>query len=269
MPELAEVEFFRKEWDPGVGHVVTAVALHQGTRLFRSCAPVLLRENLPRARLIRSEAHGKRLLFRFRKDGEEAWSWLGLHLGMSGKLRCERDGHRAEKHDHLVLAQRGRALVFSDPRQFGRVEFAVGSETPAWWRNLPPPILSSRFTRERMELFLARHGRAPVKAMLLMQEGFPGLGNWMVDEISWRAQIDPARAAGSLSGAERKKLYRSIRMVCRIATTTIAIDFRDPPADWLFHQRWSKGGRCPRTGEALRYDQVAGRTTCWSPANQR
>ena len=37
------------------------------------------------------------------------------------------------KHDHLVLFQKQHALVFSDPRMFGRVHFSVGREAPAWW----------------------------------------------------------------------------------------------------------------------------------------
>ena len=39
---------------------------------------------------------------------------------------------------------------------------------------------------------------APVKAVLLMQERFPGIGNWMADEVLWRAAIHPRRAAGTL-----------------------------------------------------------------------
>ena len=38
-----------------------------------------------------------------------------------------------------------------------------------------------------MEEFLARHPKLPMKAVLLLQPGFPGVGNWMADEILWRA----------------------------------------------------------------------------------
>ena len=46
--------------------------------------------------------------------------------------------------------------------------------------------------------FLKRRAQAPIKAVLLMQERFPGIGNWMADEILWRAAIHPKQAAGSL-----------------------------------------------------------------------
>ncbi len=216
-----------------------------------------------------SEAHGKRLLFRFRRKQDGVLLWLGLHLGMTGKLRCLAKDHGPEKHDHLVLNQKERSLVFSDTRQFGRIDFAAGDETPLWWRGLPPPILSDHFTRERVEAFLERHRRTSIKGVLLMQDGFPGLGNWMVDEILWRSGIAPARPAGEMEVEERKRLFRVIRFVCRTALDTIGRDYRDPPSNWLFHRRWTKGEICPRTGELLRFDQIAGRTTCWSPGLQR
>ena len=46
---------------------------------------------------------------------------------------------------------------------------------------------------EKVADFLQRRARAPIKAVLLMQERFPGIGNWMADEILWRAAIHPAR----------------------------------------------------------------------------
>lgn len=263
MPELAEVEYFRKEWEPGCGGVVRGVALHETTRLFRRCDPGELGHWLPGATLVGSEAHGKRMLFRFKgHDGMRLW--LGLHLGMTGKLYAAEPERSAEKHEHLILHQEARSLVFADSRQFGRVEFARGEETPVWWRNLPPQILSDDFTRAHFDRFLERHPGPAIKAVLLMQKGFPGLGNWMVDEILFRAGVHPARPAGRLSRREGTRLWEEVRSVSRTAMNTVGKDFRDPPEDWLFHRRWKRGGICPRTGGTLQYETIAGRTTCWS-----
>jgi len=72
-----------------------------------------------------------------------------------------------------------------------------------------------------------------------------GIGNWMADEILWRAGIHPKQAAGSLEGAQIKALYHEIRWVCREALRIIGKDFSDPPDSWLFPHRWQKGGTCP------------------------
>jgi formamidopyrimidine-DNA glycosylase len=111
-----------------------------------------------------------------------------------------------------------------------------------------------------------------IKAVLLMQERFPGIGNWMADEILWRCRIRPSRRAGSLVQDERRRLYREIRAVVRASLKHIARPgdhWGEPPPNWLFHQRWADGGRCLKTGAPLVREKIAGRTTCWSPSWQK
>ncbi|MSU46799.1 MAG: Fpg/Nei family DNA glycosylase [Lacunisphaera sp.] len=272
MPELAEVEFFRKRWSAGHGAKVIAVRLHDDKKVFRGTSTALLKRKLTGARLLDSATSAKQLLFRFSSS-----HWLGVHLGMSGELRVETPGYAPAKHDHFVLVQRTRQLVFNDPRMFGRVLFSSGPKPPAWWTRIAPAILSKKFTVEAVAGFLKRRGRAPIKAVLLMQERFPGIGNWMADDVLWRAAIHPKRLAGSLTTAEVRTLHRECQKLCRLAFDTIAGQGRYLPPDlnhhipqsWLFWHRWEDGGRCPRTGQLLRRATAGGRTTCWSPARQR
>jgi formamidopyrimidine-DNA glycosylase len=264
MPELAEVEFYRKQWGRGLHRKVLSVQLRAAKKIFRGTDVAALCKTLRGATLQDSEAHGKQLLFRFSKDG-----WLGIHLGMTGKLRIEPAAAVALKHDHLVLRQSRLSLVLSDPRQFGRVLFHRGKTPPAWWRDRPAEILSRQFTLSMMEQFLSRHGRAPIKAVLLLQSGFPGIGNWMADEILWQSKIHPARPAGQLQPAETKKLRAKIQSISRAALRTVGKNDGDLPESWLFHHRWERGGHCPADGAALRRGQFGGRTTCWCPGCQR
>jgi formamidopyrimidine-DNA glycosylase len=272
MPELAEVEFFRKRWGAGHGSRVLAVLAHGRAKVFRGCAAALLRRQLTGTKLLRSETAAKQMLFRFSGGG-----WLGVHLGMSGELRVEPRDYAPQKHDHLVLRQRRRALVFTDPRMFGGVLISTGKTPPRWWTKIAPPILSASFTAEAVAAFLRRRARAPIKAVLLMQERFPGIGNWMADEVLWRAAIHPRRLAGSLTPAEVRTLHRECQKVCRLALDTIAGRgaYLPPnlnahiPKTWLFWHRWEDGGRCPRTGAKLIRAEIGGRTTCWSPARQK
>ncbi len=269
MPELAEVDYFRKQWNPGLKRPIEKVEVHGKKRIFRGIDLPQMVKALTGAKLERSEALGKQMLFVAKKRGTKNHAWLGLHLGMTGKLRIEPAEFRAGKHDHLVLRQAGHTLVFQDARLFGRVLFSEGSGAPKWWTKLPPDLLSSAFTVKDLETFLKRRARAPIKAVLLMQERFPGIGNWMADEILWRAAIHPKQASGSLGAAQTKTLYREIRWVCREAMRIIGQKWDDPPDSWLFNHRWQKGGTCPRTGAKLMHATIGGRTTCWSPARQK
>ncbi|MFO1499018.1 MAG: DNA-formamidopyrimidine glycosylase family protein [Verrucomicrobiota bacterium] len=258
MPELAEVEYYRQRWDCGLGHRITAVKLHPEKRIFRGTDVAGLQKILAGAILQESAAHGKQLVFRF-----SSHAWLGLHLGMTGKLSVAAPNLSPGKHDHLVLVQSDRSLVFTDSRQFGRVRFHHGDHPPAWWAELPPPINSRAFTRRVMTQFLAKHGRVTIKAALLLQRGFPGLGNWMADEMLWRARIDPRTKVARLSISQRDDLWKALRFVTRGAMKHVGRDFSDPPADWLFHQRWKRNGRCPIHKKPLQRQTVGGRTTAW------
>lgn len=273
MPELAEVEFFRRRWQQAAaGKSIRKVLLHERARIFRGADSAKIVRQLTGAKLTGSSAAAKQMLFRFRGG-----AWLGIHLGMSGELRAEPAAYSPGKHDHLVLETSGPQLVFSDPRMFGRVQFHVGPTPPAWWTAIAPAILSPKFTKTAVANFLRRRARAPIKAVLLMQERFPGVGNWMADEILWRAAIHPRRAAGSLKPVEINRLWRECRHVCRLALVTIAGQGRKLPPDlnvhipdsWLFNHRWQPGGRCPKTGQPLAHATIGGRTTCWSPARQK
>ena len=276
MPELAEVEFFRKQWDCGLGQKILAVRLHPRKRIFRGTNARELARQLTGQRFQGSRAQGKQMLFEFSGGNPETIgarenirSWLGLHLGMSGKLRMEPADFRPEKHDHLVLQQENQSLVFRDPRLFGRVRFHHGKELPAWWESRVPPIDSTDFNDVFVNGFLKRHARAPIKAVLLLQSGFAGIGNWMADEILWRAKIAPSKSAGSLSPTRRTRLLQETRYVARESLRIIGHDFADPPSDWFIHQKWKREGRCPRHGSVLRKEIIGGRTTAWCPRCQR
>jgi formamidopyrimidine-DNA glycosylase len=264
MPELAEVEFYRRQWDPGLGQKIMRVQLHGQKRIFRGSNPRALARELTGSRFLRSFAWGKQMLFEF-----SGGNWVGIHLGMTGKLSVESTAFRPEKHDHLVLHQARRSLIFRDARLFGRVRFHHGASAPEWWRAGGPDIASAAFDRKFFDEFLKRHGRAPIKAVLLLQRGFAGIGNWMADEILWRAKVAPPTAAGALTAAQRVRLFRETQFVASESLRIIGPAFADPPRDWLIHQKWKRAGVCPRHRTPLRKAMIGGRTTAWCPRCQK
>ncbi len=272
MPELAEVEYIRKRWNPGIGHFVTGVRLHPRARIFKTCDTAQLACLLTGARLDSSAAAAKQMLFRLTAaDPAGTPIWLGLHLGMTGELSTRPAGLPDTRAEHLILDQTtaAQSLVFADFRMFGRVQFHTGSDAPAWWTEIAPAVTSPVFTLAAVNDFLQRRARTPLKAALLMQERFPGIGNWMADEILWRAALHPARRCGELTPAEVKKLHRETVWVATQALAITGETFEDPPASWLFQHRWKDGGTCPRTKKPLERATIGGRTTCWSPARQK
>lgn len=267
MPELAEVEYYRKQWNPGLGHTVHKVLTHPNARIFRDAPAKAVRKALTGRTFSASHAHGKQMMFEFSEGG-----WLGLHLGMTGKLYPAAVDHKPEKSEHLALVLDDLQLVFSDYRMFGKLTIDVtdDGEAPDWWKELPPQILDRGFSKKRHEQFVRRFPKTPVKTLLLDQRGFPGIGNWMADEICWRIGIAPQTVSCNLTETQIDELWKATRKVSRDAIRVIGSDWSDPPQSWLFNHRWKDGGNCPRKdcrSELLRAD-LRGRTTCWCPRCQ-
>ncbi|MEM1222936.1 MAG: DNA-formamidopyrimidine glycosylase family protein [Verrucomicrobiota bacterium] len=264
MPELAEVEYYRKRWAGAEGSLVDSVEVNAKKRVYRDADPQALVRGLEGSTLGGSSTYGKQMSFAFGSQ-----HWLGVHLGMAGRLKSVAADYQKTKHDHLLIRlETGEALVFSDPRLFGKLLYHEG-KSPPWLENLSPEILSDEFTLGFMNTFLDRRARSPIKAVLLMQERFPGIGNWMADEILWRARIAPNTRSGMLDVAQRRELYKRIREVSGDAMRVIGTNWSRPPNSWLFNHRWKDGGFCPQTGEPLEREVIGGRTTCWSPSWQK
>jgi formamidopyrimidine-DNA glycosylase len=102
-----------------------------------------------------------------------------------------------------------------------------------------------------------------------MQSGFAGIGNWMADEILWRARIAPLKFAGALSAPERTRLFCETQFVASESLRIIGPAFDDLPRDWLIHQKWKRDGVCPRHRTPLHKKMIGGRTTAWCPRCQK
>lgn len=264
MPELAEVAYACSQWDRGIGKYIKSIHVHPSSRVFRDLNRENLIKSLTGRKLTSSFTHGKQMLFRFNSD-----LWLGLHLGMTGSLHFEKSFYQKHKHDALVLFQSKWTLIFRDPRQFGRIRFHQGMNPPNWWSDLPLSILDQKYNKNILVDALARHSKRPIKALLLDQRYFQGIGNWMADEILWRAHIHPALPCGKINEKTSNVLFSQIRFVAHGAMKSIGLHGGDPPKGWLFHVRWKDGGTCPKTNKSLVRGQIGGRTSCWSPHLQK
>ncbi|MGB0372518.1 MAG: Fpg/Nei family DNA glycosylase [Opitutales bacterium] len=265
MPELAEVAYYSNQWSPGLNKQVDRVWLNPESRVFRG-ADLEAFNALVGQTFVSIQTHGKRMLFGF-----TGGLWLSGHLGMTGKMLAEDPEIRPfAKHDRLILSLNGVDLVFNDSRHFGRMEvIADKGELPEYWAALPYDVRSGAFDLKYFKAHLARRPRANVKALLLDQSVCPGIGNWMADEILWRAKIDPTRTVESLKRQEPSRFFKALKAVTDDAMRVIAPDWGDAPDSWLFNHRWKDGGICPKTNTPLVREPIAGRTTCWSPAWQK
>ena len=115
---------------------------------------------------------------------------------------------------------------------------------------------------------LARR-KAPIKAVLLDQGVFAGVGNWVADEILFQARISPHRPAASLGPAEVRALRaKLIAIVAR--AVKVGADSDRFPRGWLFHRRWGRDASAVTSrAEPIRHETIGGRTAAWVPRRQR
>jgi formamidopyrimidine-DNA glycosylase len=262
VPEGIEVEYARRLIEErALGREVAAVDAPDAWYLKRGLKAPALAAALPGRRFTAARRHGKLLLL----DTDGGGPTLGLHLGMSGRVLIDDEaagdplvyGSNLENpawHRFTVRFTDGGSMALRDPRRLGAVELDPDED---------------RLGRDAFEITQAeldgvvKRSRAPVKAVLMDQARIAGLGNLLVDEVLWRAGIDPARLANELDRNDRRRLHRAIRR-----TLTLTLQRGGSHTGDHVPQR-VPGGVCPKDGTPFERRTVAGRTTFSCPRHQR
>lgn len=260
MPEILEIEFYRRLAEGATGRAISGVFAPDAWYLKGALTAPVLTDALVGGTFTSAERLGKLLVLPVDRGPV-----LGLRFGMTGRLFL--DGHAVLERLEYGSAQQkaawerlrvefddGGALVMSDPRRLGGVLLDPVLDA------LGPDALS--ITPARLRDALAS-SRAPLKARLMNQARLAGLGNLLVDEVLWRAGLDPARPAGSLTSAELRRLLRHLR-----ATLGELLVAGGSHLGELSPAR-RRGGRCPRDGAELERRTIGGRTTYSCPRHQR
>jgi formamidopyrimidine-DNA glycosylase len=259
MPELPEVETIVRELRPRLTgrHIAAAEILHP--RIARFC-----REDISAVasgrRIEEVLRHGKFILLRLDRG------WMTIHLGMTGKILF--DSPRGP-HTRALFSLDDSTMLYDDPRMFGSIEW---SAEPVRTARLGPDAFASG----DLPPDLLRR-RTPIKAALLNQSVFSGIGNIYADEALFRAGIHPRRRADRLSPARAAKLVQVIREVMveaveyRGSSVSDYVDTEGRPGG--FQERHNVYGReglpCRRCGAPVRKIVLAGRGTHYCPKCQR
>lgn len=211
MPELPEVESTRRHLEPEVGgRVITRVEVRRDRMLRRQPRPEDFADRMVGREVERLGRLGKFIMAAL--EGDLMWI---THLGMSGRIELASPGDAEQPHTNVVVEMGDIEVRLVDPRTFGFMAVLTPEEfDESSLAGLGPDALDDLPSTGALEEQLA--GRSvPIKPLLLDQRLVSGLGNIYADEVLFRAGIDPARPAGSLSHDEVKALRSSIGPVLR------------------------------------------------------
>jgi formamidopyrimidine-DNA glycosylase len=259
VPELPEVEAYRRLAERALEREISRVVAPDGWYLKRGLTRRALRTALRGRRFVAARRRGKTLYLDTSGDGPV----LKLGFGMSGRLVV--DGIAGV--DNLLYASNaalgkwdrfavqfadGGDMRMRDPRRLGRVELDADEG------QLGPDAVGLTLADLRGAL---GNSTAPLKARLMDQTRVAGIGNLIADELLWRAGLDPARPAGSLTPAEQRWLHRHL-----VAAVDRLLVGGSHTGDLMPERRVD--GVCPKDGTPLIRRTVGGRTTWSCPAHQ-
>lgn len=281
MPELPEVETIRRGLELGlVGQVIKGVeVLNEKTFMAPS---QFINEAVVGQSVKHLDRRAKVLIW----DLDNGYSLL-FHLKMTGQVvLVKADGERfAGGHPTPSMASElpdrstrvefelasGDKVFYNDQRKFGWIKLVESDkiELDPLIARLGPEPLSSGFTLDSLRLSVGRHSRAPIKAVVLDQSTVAGVGNIYADESLHLAKVHPARAAGTLSPIEIKRLYQAIRDILNLGiehggtSFTHYVNALGGKGDYLEHARVfrKQGAACPECGTIIQKIRVAGRGT--------
>ena len=257
MPELPDVDGFRRVLARAKGKPIESVDVLDRAML-RNSTPQALGRAVGGARFREPRRHGKWLLA---PVGEAT---VLMHFGMTGLLEWARGSSERHVHDRIVFVCRGGELRYRNMRKFGGIWLARDEEERERVTGPLGPDAKD-VDRERFEELLTRR-RGGLKAALMDQRLFAGIGNLLADEIAWRAGEHPRARVERLSARRREALYEAMRDVVRESIPRGRVPHGPK---WLTAVRDAPDPRCPRCESRLRKATVAGRTASWCPRCQR
>jgi formamidopyrimidine-DNA glycosylase len=269
MPELPEVETIVRGLRTVLpGHTIVSVRLGK-TDFIED--PLALAELLPGRRIETVERLGKFIRVQLSASSAakspDRQMNLVVHLGMTGWLGVRLAEDTVAPHTHAFFElEDGRELRYTDIRRFGQILLVPGDRIGAFSDRLgkePLEISASEFKRR-----LAGR-RARIKALLLDQSVFRGIGNIYADESLWQARIHPARLAARLNSAELSQLRKAIRRVLQQAiedrgsSISNFVDAEGQPGEYQQrHRAYGREGKpCFRCGAKIQRAIVAGRSS--------
>jgi formamidopyrimidine-DNA glycosylase len=259
LPELPEVETVVRSLAPRItGRRFLNVEVRQ-PRITRYSA-LDLESELPGRRVEVVRRHGKFIL------AELDRGLLTIHLGMTGQLLFDRDNG---PYTRVVFTLEGLTLLYDDIRMFGSVELSTDAGRVA---KLGPDALVVENAAQ-----LIRSRKAPIKAVLLNQSVFAGMGNIYADEALFRAGIHPRRRGHTVSMQRLGRLVAAMADVLAEAIDARGSSISDyvdaeglPGAFQQRHQVYGRTGEpCMRCGAPIRRIVVGGRGTHYCPRCQR
>ncbi|MDD5282242.1 MAG: DNA-formamidopyrimidine glycosylase [Candidatus Omnitrophica bacterium] len=208
MPELPEVETIKRDLQKIIlGAKIKKVCVYN-PMVIREPSPPVFKKSLEGLVIKNILRRGKLLILELSNG-----SALTIHLKMTGQLvlRQKLSNSGKAKNSRVVFhLSGGKILDFNDQRLFGELRLVDDWGKIKFIQSLGPEPFDLTYGDFKDMLFKKK---TKIKPLLMEQSFIAGIGNLYASEILFRAKVDPARSAQSLSEGEKKAVYKEIKKV--------------------------------------------------------
>lgn len=290
MPELPEVETVRRGLLPFILNKKIIQVIPEpgkgfyGTKTEVDGAQVIEIRRKGKALLIDLD-NGNTLMIHLRMTGQLIWRGKNAKVGQLDDAEQFAAGHPSKnftselpnKQTRVTFVFAEGKLFFNDQRKFGFVKVLPTAEVKLDKFIAELGKEPWEMTTEELYEKCQRHGRSPIKAVLLNQKLIAGLGNIYADESLFYASVHPATPAGILTESQVEKLLEGACKTMEAAIdsggSTMATYVRPDgtTGDYLekFAQVFHREGQtCNRCGAIIEKTRCAGRGTHYCPKCQ-
>jgi len=254
MPELPEVDSYRT----GLAKSMKGWEINSGKAIWHRASDADF-EKVKGEKIVGFDRRGKYLIIKLDLHN------IVVHLRMTGRIDIVEE--KTPKYTTVEIDfSNGKKMCLVDYRKFGRVWAVKDISRIVGHLGIEP--LSKKFTAKKFNKMLEkRTGR--LKSLLLNQQFIAGIGNYLADEILFRAAIHPLRKANTLTKKEKEVLHRSIRYIIKKSVDyggTTFLTFRGPEGKkgefWKKLQVFRKTGEpCPHCNKPITRIIIGQRST--------
>jgi formamidopyrimidine-DNA glycosylase len=269
VPELPDLEYIVAKLRPRVtGRTITEMIVRE---------PIVLRMLLPGAGGFAEALPGHRIEGLDRRGPFLHFPLGGgadliVHCMLAGRLQMAAKADKSVSHLCFSLAlDSGEWLRYGDEKRMGKVYLtAAGAhDSIPGYNGQGVNILSPEFTLERFES-LIKGRRHQARVFLMDQALLSAIGNAYADEILFAARIHPKTPCSSLSAAQKRTLFESIRSVMAWGIAEVEKDGQPVEVKVRDHMkvRNRKDQPCPVCGTTIRRAGVLGYDSFFCPQCQ-
>lgn len=277
MPELPEVEAYRTYIeDTSLRQKIVDVTC-KDAKLVHQISVTQFKKALIGHMFTKAERWGKYAILEVSGSHKK----LVMHFGMNGSVTYAPDATKPARYAKVTFTfANGAQLYWIDIRKFGGVWLVDSLDEIKSLSTLGPDVTTLIFAQ--FKTIANKSARMNIKAFLLSQTKFAGIGNEYADEILFQCSFNPYVTLQELTPVQLKKLYTMMQKIIKLAIKVRVAQIRCKKegdtslcdaghfgAQYLQAHR-HKDKKCPKNSKhTLKKVTIAGRSTYYCPIDQK